>query len=511
LQAAIFSFRNKTKLKIYFSSFKTNINVIMNELTIANQESVLIDQLPIKISTNNVSNADILLAELDDAIGKHDNQMVDKLLSLIPLENLTVKTTDSLLISLSKSAQNSNNTSVLKVIFDQWNRVYPNEETVPFYIYLYIVSTIPLSLLQFYSSYFKQYRYMDVIFGLIELLPDSETLRGCVRADQVYGPQKATVYRSLYNQSKFNQVVRDFLIDHLRQSSDYIEIPSWVHNYTDIKPLPTENQVTIPPIITQVNIPNLTDLQRVKIMTEGLNLLGLTEDEITTNEKTLLEQLSTMTLEQKNDFVTPYYLIKTRERSQSYLNLFRLLGPVHPLVNATVDELVYGGERMFTSSIFDYDEETDITEYWFKGFCENCHYRIRRPYHAVRIPMALGGWKGCFCSWNCAREFQLNANGNDVLVETFIDKFEQEINEKGIQDRLPNANNFNNANNANNFNNANNANNFNNTNNSNDSNNTNNSNDSNNANNANDSNNTNNSSNSNNTNNTNNFNNANNL
>ena len=64
----------------------------------------------------------------------------------------------------------------------------------------------------------------------------------------------------------------------------------------------------------------------------------------------------------------------------------------------------YGGCRMLLcrcgeGDYFDYtnDREPD----WYTGHCAWCHRKVALR-HAKRIPLPVGGWRGCYCTWNHA-------------------------------------------------------------------------------------------------------------
>ena len=92
---------------------------------------------------------------------------------------------------------------------------------------------------------------------------------------------------------------------------------------------------------------------------------------------------------------------------------------------------------MFTCKVFDFNEDTGYTDDWFTGYCWHCNLRIRRRWHAVRIPRPTGGWVGCYYSWRCARDALDDPHLPEVLTHGMIDYYERKINEIGIQDRLP--------------------------------------------------------------------------
>lgn len=111
-------------------------------------------------------------------------------------------------------------------------------------------------------------------------------------------------------------------------------------------------------------------------------------------------------------------LIKEEEGSEEELE-FRVWGPENripgveccagPKVeNADGIEEAVGPCRMLLCECREYDPDLD-QEYdgdmtWFKGKCDGCHLKIRDLSHALRFPVAGGGWKGCFCCFKCLEE-----------------------------------------------------------------------------------------------------------
>lgn len=70
---------------------------------------------------------------------------------------------------------------------------------------------------------------------------------------------------------------------------------------------------------------------------------------------------------------------------------------------------------------------------WFRGACDRCHLRIRRPCHASRRPAVGGGWKGCYCCMECVENDVQDVN---PLTTALIAHFRKKIDEIGIYDRL---------------------------------------------------------------------------
>lgn len=104
------------------------------------------------------------------------------------------------------------------------------------------------------------------------------------------------------------------------------------------------------------------------------------------------------------------------KRIRAHRDIFRVYGPVNPYPDTDFSDLrdpdtgeldvnlIFGGCRMFTDLSQEFDPETGIpSDEWFTGYCVYCSLRIRSYHHAVREPGILGGWNGCYCTWDCVR------------------------------------------------------------------------------------------------------------
>ncbi len=108
----------------------------------------------------------------------------------------------------------------------------------------------------------------------------------------------------------------------------------------------------------------------------------------------------------------------------------QIFGPPNSLVPNLEDSdsmcCKLGACRMFVCNhVCDDDIEDDYgdDEDWFNGHCDICFKMIKQREYSVRIPNIDGGWIGCFCSFNCARE---HINGNNVADILFKDIDKQE-------------------------------------------------------------------------------------
>ena len=177
-------------------------------------------------------------------------------------------------------------------------------------------------------------------------------------------------------------------------------------------------------------------------MTEGLKDLGISIIEIE-EAKQLLKKEIGQSLERKKELLMPILKNMKQLNLETDRLLFWIYGSSNPLVDQDLSldtpSSKYGGCRMQLCEIFDYDEDADEFDDWFLGYCEECLLRIKYRHYSVRRPREHGGWKGCFCSWECVKknvEFEeaQNAEAN-LLIHAIVDAFEKKTIEIGIQDR----------------------------------------------------------------------------
>ena len=84
---------------------------------------------------------------------------------------------------------------------------------------------------------------------------------------------------------------------------------------------------------------------------------------------------------------------------------------------------IRGGCRMLTCQCYESDD-------WFDGRCHDCFKVIRKKCYAIRIPVKLGGWRECYCSF----EHMLNHLNEDDDVEK-VKFFKRTMENKQIFER----------------------------------------------------------------------------
>lgn len=122
---------------------------------------------------------------------------------------------------------------------------------------------------------------------------------------------------------------------------------------------------------------------------------------------------------------------------------FRCYGPVNPFTDEDYsiidDNTKYGGARMLLDFTFLNREHED----WFVGHCENCKRKIKGRRFAVRKPVFLGGWIGCYCSWQCTHiammysmpDLEIDYAALDIEL-AMVREFQRQCDEIGIYSRV---------------------------------------------------------------------------
>ncbi len=374
---------------------------------------------------------------IQNSIHDDDIDLSKKLLSTIPVQQLSKKISDKLLYDFLSISVLYNRTNIALLIFETWEIPYPaNRGPVSLYTRLYLSPRYSPDILKFCSKVYPTYTFSECIDELTYLDDDYNITVGCHKLLKVYGEQTKNTYINLADISKDrNAVVYNFIISKLRKINDYAEIPDYM-----IGPniLPQESEIVVPEYkMPAYNIPS--DEKMADMMLEGMKDFGFVIDQIESARNMLMIKISTSTLSEKKKLLEPIFELKFKEETlQKDTTLFALFGPSNPHYGSTREEMEYGGARMLLSGAYDYDDDNEDYQLdWFSGYCWQCNLRIRRRWHALRRPVPHGGWKGCYCSFECLNEGIERSDTDEIVNRLLADIFEEQIENIGILDRIP--------------------------------------------------------------------------
>ncbi len=373
---------------------------------------------------------------------KDDN--VDKLqqvLNVMPLDQLKDQA-DALLSTFLDVCAAYDRKEAADIILKAWEVVYPDVETIPLKSRLFLMNKIKLPTLSFVTLMSDDYMYIELMDDLMAADNSEEVISACAKADRIFGPQSYDTYKIIADSAEEaeNYMVYNYAVANMEQVAPYAPIPEWVNNYID-GPVPKESDLVLPDETFVFDLPS--NEEAVDLLTAGLDQLGVSLSDIENARIFLLNKLDMMSDEEKRELLRPVMENQADQTLDRNTYLLRVLGPSNPLVNQDLSlnniNSKYGGCRMFITDVFDFNEEFDYVEPWFEGVCNQCHLRIRHHWHAVRVPRPHGGWVGCYCDWDCARQ-SIFENGEepDLLTHELITIFENEMKTIGIQERLAN-------------------------------------------------------------------------
>jgi hypothetical protein len=287
--------------------------------------------------------------------------------------------------------------------------------------------------------------YIQLISELADHAPDAKTRMACHRLHEHYGYQESKFYYEVMSNvlrqgGYLNFVVYKFAQRKLRDVMPYRDKPSYILD----KKLPLD-EFDFPELVVEAKTFNIPSPTEYAVMsTKNLFVTGVEEDVAEERFYSAFDEYSALNTKGRVDLLKNLALSNSRYFLSDTAEALRTLGPVNALVGADLsdDDLCskYGGCRMFTCLEWEIkdkgggDSSSDYDPwFWFKGYCQQCNFKIQMPQYAVRIPMPLGGWKGCFCSWDCAR---LSLCGADAVSFRPIGVLEKKMNAVGVFNRF---------------------------------------------------------------------------
>ena len=402
---------------------------------------------------SNPRQALVALQLLMQGIAQGDNQAVNRYLNLIQIESLSSEKADSLLARLITTAYEFTNNLVVRDIIEAFEPNFTERYRLPTINRILLDLRFDDEVVAFVLRQFSELSYQEIAGNFIRWDSDPNIMTGFVRLEANRGPLEEKEYRDLYdlssNEETQNDVARSFFAYQLDTNSGYASIPEWVHNYTDLEELPYDDEIVIPNVGPFIFATPQSTEEVVELLTEGLRASGRTPDEVELAQMELRKRLVAATQEEKSAMIQDALENKAKLDLADQDDIFVILGPANAIVESDLaddDGLdhKYGGCRMLTCIEFedflDPSEEIvyDYSEYkptdWFTGHCQVCHLRIRRPAHAIRMPLEHGGWRGCYCSEKCLRK---DIPRDNILISALLDQVIVDLNKIGIQDRLP--------------------------------------------------------------------------
>ena len=415
-------------------------------------------------------------------ISNNQSDKLTEVISIVPIDAMSRSATDKLLRILLTQCVNYRAESCAQILIEQWKLRVSGETVRLPGVEARIGNVIALEHIMFLEALYwgdeileflvevLDITFFELMLDLIEYKYSEDTNIACETAFRLISHKYKILtelieimdgYSSPYD---YNNQVYQCLSIKVMELAPLAEKPDWLTPpEADRESLPTVSQLEVEAKAIETagrdkinqQLEKQPDLRKVvDWMTESTKsqLIEIQEadgeDAVREIVKQQIDELSEAQLE---TLIREIVEIQTADSLYTNGRLAQIYGPDNSGVAAEPEESVASKYRMFPCDIFDYDE--DINDFgdpgelfdWFDpyelghGNCQNCLLRIAYRWWAVRIPTEKGGWKGCYCSWDCTQRAAKELYDADrlfiVILKILV--IARNIKALGIQDRQP--------------------------------------------------------------------------
>ena len=411
-----------------------------------------------------------ILDPLLDAIASGNGAEVDRWIALLPLDDLDPSVIYTLLGQLLSATEEL---GMIRRVLEAFAESNPTEDKISTFSMLFIYPQIPVDLLGVVSRAFPENTHDEVAIELMKY--DNKPILGLAmeRLSQVYGERSYLEADLLYQQASSEDTnateIADYFFNLMGEQAPFAEVPPWVLPPATGK-MPTLRALTIeaerlsramtspPSSPRSARAPKLTPSQIADQLTAGLANAGVSIEDVEMAREVMRSQIAVATPADRAAFLAPLGIIERRaDGGESNRRLFQIVGPVNMLNDAVLlgEDVCarFGGCRMLTCNCFERSPERegisyhsllgeDAEEYdfqtadWFlQQRCQTCANRIRCRAHAIRRPLVMGGWLGCYCSRTCLVDSLSKDELLNGISRELVRRVLEQIEAIGILDR----------------------------------------------------------------------------
>lgn len=397
---------------------------------------------------------DIAKNKLLSGIGDLSEKRFDDLMRELLMYHMEDEEQNNLTIELLDKFLTENREDLMELYINIMRNTNSSEDTFP---YLSRLITLDLSqdVLASVSQVFDM-EYFFLVNGLMNIHDHLMIARAVVNLDILYpdvddlDADALRVLRDKAYDSGNTQLVMHLNTKTLLSERVFADIPVWI---IDRYPLPYHEDlvksisVTTPPVWEN------------KTLQEDIDFMCyLSEKEENVDVELLREDLAKTfgAMRKEERWRTISWIMKNMYLStlEGDEEIFRILGGCLPSPDGVLDELSpdpcsrHGGCRSMTCYHHEnWDPATEEKIFadpvgggnldeleWFTGRCDyyKCSKYIRKRHYAVRMPIETGGWRGCYCSFDCVREEVYEDNTVRLYLINRIQSVYENI---GIYDR----------------------------------------------------------------------------
>lgn len=392
----------------------------------------------------------IVIKSIISAIAQKDNEAVYANLDRLPLGIISRDKAETLISWFLNQAFKSLNIEAARIVISIFDIKRMQVNPIPALTYLALNPLLSSEVLTFAISCFPEKLPIAYFEDLVNMGDDQGALRAAgiltTVLPSISYEDWGTLYRLTNNveeEEYENQLLRAFFQIKVAETGNSAKRPKWVQSN-----IPKSIIQTVPdgiPSVKEAVDLLLGDFQRLNI---NLVSAGDNTDENdpldSEIQDTIISQYAISLITEKIQMLAPVKQIPNFDD----IPLFQEFGPVNTIytlnpniIDPSDDCGKYGGCRMLLCTEFEEmhtdGEKIDIMaiddqpffQDWFRGSCDKCLKKISKRHYAIRQPLCHGGWKGCYCSFECMEENIENAN-----IALMIGRMKEQLVTIGIRD-----------------------------------------------------------------------------
>ena len=351
------------------------------------------------------------------------------ILDRMDIKRLQIEKGNKLMILFLKYAISLNRPKSTKYIIKYFskNTMYPLTGNFSLKAELFTFDDLTDDELTYIVQNLSKMNFSEIIEQFISYERSDKSRNAVFRVLKVFrvSVMDLAAIQNLLELSRDNYKVHELLDRFYHNIAPPAPKPSWMFedsNFPDVDKMIDYTDVKIPDYdeSIQIILDNSSDVLDIGILKEKLQQLKLEEIKLITKSILLTD--------------------RGKEIGDNiYLNQF--FGPSNPRAGMELGEndfvcSKYGGCRPMYCMCFEIDEDDDedysVQEKdWFTSRCDECGIRILKKRYALRRPLSMGGWKGCFCSFDCIDKV---FDEPDVLNSSLIELYKQKLEKDKLLD-----------------------------------------------------------------------------
>lgn len=410
------------------------------------------------MSTNKQQAGAIVIQLILSKIADGNNQAVKDNLARLPLGVIAKDQAETLLAWFLNQAAKSVNVEAAREIIITFDRERIRVDPVTAITNMFLNPSLSRDVLLFVLSCFPEKAPIDFFVDLVNMGDDVSALR-IAGVLTTFFPNISNddwdvlvkLTDNVEDEEYDNQLLRAYFQTKAAETGQYAKCPEWIRDDIPEATLQTIPQ-DIPTVKEAVDL-LLADLREKKI--KIVSSVRTADDGSDDDDDNIQEELSI-----KETLIAQYAISTIVEKIQMLssvkeipmfddIPLFQQFGPVNTiytlspgLIDPDSDCAKGGGCRMLSCTCFENmyadGDEIDImtaddqlyTPDWFIGHCEICLKKIRSRRYAIRFPLPHGGWKGCYCGFDCMEE-----DITDPITAVIIGRMKEQLSVIGIRDQ----------------------------------------------------------------------------